>query len=205
MAIYGAPLEDKDHPAKACFSALDMMEELCGLQKQWEIQEMPFIDIGIGINTGPMVAGNMGSETRFDYTVMGDSVNLASRLEGINKEYGTHIIISEETYQNINDQIVCRRLDSVRVKGKRLPIKIFELIGKKEAFGQGDLEKIRIFEEGASLYLNQQWTRAIQAFETVLGKEPNDTPSKIYIQRCKDYVKTPPSEDWDGVYTMTKK
>jgi adenylate cyclase len=95
-------------------------------------------------------------------------------------------------------------LDSVRVKGKKLPIKIFELIGKKDAF-EGDFEKIRIFEEGLKLYLNQHWTKAIQAFEAVLGIEPDDTPSKIYIQRCRDCIKTPPPEDWDGVYTMTKK
>jgi adenylate cyclase len=204
MAIYGAPLEDDDHPAKACFSAIDMMEELRGLQKNWESQDMPFIDIGIGINTGPMVAGNMGSQTRFDYTVMGDSVNLGSRLEGINKEYGTHIIISEFTYQYINDRIICRQLDSVRVKGKRHPIKIFELIGRIDVY-DGDLERIQIFEEGLNLYLDKRWNQAIQAFEAVLGIEPNDTPSKIYIQRCTDYSKSPPPEDWDGVYTMIKK
>ena len=204
MAIYGAPLYDDDHPVKACYSALDMMEELRELRKKWEARGMPLIDIGIGINTGPMVAGNMGSQTRFDYTVMGDSVNLGSRLEGSNREYGTHIVISEYTHHYVSDLFVSRQLDFVRVKGKRLPIKIFELVGRKEAF-EGDLERARIFEEGLGLYLNRRWRQAIQAFEAVLGIEPTDTPSKIYIQRCRDYMKSPPPEDWDGVYTMPKK
>jgi adenylate cyclase len=181
-----------------------MMERLRELRKEWGARGMPLIDIGIGINTGSMVAGNMGSQTRFDYTVMGDSVNLGSRLEGSNKEYGTHIVISEYTHHYVNDLFVSRQLDSVRVKGKRLPIKIFELIGRKEAF-EGDLERARIFEEGLGLYLNRQWRQAIQAFEAVLGIEPTDTPSKIYIQRCSDYMKSPPPEDWDGVYTMSEK
>jgi len=204
LAIYGAPLYDDDHPAKACYSALDMMEGLRELRKEWGARGMPLIDIGIGINTGSMVAGNMGSQTRFDYTVMGDSVNLGSRLEGSNKEYGTHIVISEYTHHYVNDLFVSRQLDSVRVKGKRLPIKIFEVISRKDTF-EGDLERVRIFEEGLGLYLNRQWRQAIQAFEAVLGIEPTDTPSKIYIQRCTDYVKSPPPEDWDGVYTMSEK
>ena len=204
MAIYGAPLEDEDHPAKACYSALDMMIELDVLKGSWEARGMHSINIGIGINTGPMVVGNMGSETRFDYTAMGDNVNLASRLEGINKEYGTNIIISEHTYDLVKDRFVCRQLDSVRVKGKQHPRKIFELIDRKETSG-GDVEMVRIFEEGLKFYLSHQWKEAVHSFETVLGIVPDDTPSMIYIKRCGDYMKTPPPKDWDGVYTMTTK
>jgi adenylate cyclase len=204
MAIYGAPLEDNDHPAKACYSAIDMLAELKELRKKWEPQGLPFIDIGIGINTGPMVVGNMGSLTRFDYTVMGDSVNLGSRLEGINKEYGTNIVISENTYRYVKERFLCRQLDSVRVKGKMVPIKIYELIARKGE-QEGDSEKIKIFEEGLNLYFNRKWKSAIDRFKEVLKKEPNDTPSKIYIERCLTYIKSPPPDEWDGVYTLTKK
>ncbi|MFH1487981.1 MAG: adenylate/guanylate cyclase domain-containing protein [Pseudomonadota bacterium] len=204
MAIYGAPLDDPDHPAKACGSALDMMTALALLRKGWEQRGMPLIDIRIGINTGPMVVGNMGSQSRFDYTVMGDSVNLGSRLEGINKEYGTNIIISEETFHHVTERFVCRRLDAVRVKGKKAPVKIFELIGLRGAW-EGDLGWIKTFEEGLNLYAQREWRPAIVTFESVLGEKPGDAPSRIYVQRCAEYLLAPPPEEWDTVYTMTKK
>ena len=125
MAVFGAPLEQTDHPARACRTALKMLEGLSRMQQKWEAEGTPRLDIGIGINTGPMVVGNMGSERRFDYTVMGDSVNLAARLEGINKEYGTQVVISEFTYESIKEDFFCRELDAVRVKGKARPVKIF--------------------------------------------------------------------------------
>jgi adenylate cyclase len=131
MAIYGAPLPQNDHTLKACLTALDMMKELKKLQEKWKKDGLPHLDIGIGINTGPMVVGNMGSRKRFTYTVMGDSVNLASRLEGLNKKYGTNIIISEFTYIEIRDCLDCREIGTVKVRGKKEPVKIHELLGKK--------------------------------------------------------------------------
>ncbi|MGD8988695.1 MAG: adenylate/guanylate cyclase domain-containing protein, partial [Syntrophobacterales bacterium] len=118
MAVFGAPLEQIDHPSRACRTALKMLQRLAKMQQKWESEGAPRLDIGIGINTGPMVVGNMGSERRFDYTVMGDSVNLASRLEGINKEYGTQVVISEFTHELVKDDFFCRELDAVRVKGR---------------------------------------------------------------------------------------
>ncbi len=204
MAVYGAPLDQPDHPVRACRTALDMIEELKKLQQKWSEEGRPVLHIGIGINSGDMVVGNMGSQMRFDYTVMGDSVNLGSRLEGINKEYGTSIIISEYTYEGVKDVLVCRELDSVRVKGKKLPVKIYELLcDKKDA---APLEAfVQRFNEGLDKYKQARWDEAVAAFEKVLDIRPDDAPSLLYIQRCKDMKESPPPQPWDGVFTMTKK
>jgi adenylate cyclase len=204
MAVYGAPLDQPDHPARACRTALDMLKALKGLQKKWAEEGRPVLNIGVGINSGEMVVGNMGSQMRFDYTVMGDSVNLGSRLEGINKEYGTNIVISEYTYDAVKDILLCRELDSVRVKGKHLPVKIYELLCEKkdaepyEAF-------LRLFDEGLEKYKQAQWDDAIAVFKRALEIKPGDPPSELYIRRCEDLKEHPPPEPWDGVFTMTKK
>jgi adenylate cyclase len=204
MAVFGAPLDQPDHAVRACRTALGMMEELKKLQKKWADEGRPVLDIGIGINSGDMVVGNMGSDMRFDYTVMGDSVNLGSRLEGINKEYGTNIVISEYTYAAVKDALFCRELDSVRVKGKKLPVKIYELLGEKK-----DAEKwekaISLFEEGLSKYKQALWDEAIAAFRKVIEVRPDDAPAKLYIDRCEELEKNPRQGPWDGVFTMTRK
>jgi adenylate cyclase len=204
MAVYGAPLDQPDHAFRACRTALDMMDELKKLQKKWADEDRPAFDIGIGINSGDMVVGNMGSDMRFDYTVMGDMVNLGSRLEGINKEYGTNIVISEYTYAAIKDTLFCRELDSVRVKGKKLPVKIYELLGEKK-----DAEKwekaVSLFEEGLAKYKQALWDEAIAAFRKVLEVKQGDAPAKLYISRCEELKKNPPEGPWDGVFTMTRK
>jgi len=204
MAVFGAPLDQPDHAVRACRTALDMMEELKKLQNKWADEGRPVFDIGIGINSGDMVVGNMGSDMRFDYTVMGDMVNLGSRLEGINKEYGTNIVISEYTYAAIKDVLLCRELDSVRVKGKKLPVKIYELLGEKK-----DAEKwekaVSLFEEGLSKYKQGLWDEAIAAFRKVLEVRKDDAPAKLYIDRCEELKKNPPEGPWDGVFTMTRK
>ena len=204
MAVFGAPLDQPDHAVRACRTALGMMEELRKLQKKWADEGRPVLDIGIGINSGDMVVGNMGSDMRFDYTVMGDMVNLGSRLEGINKEYGTNIVISEYTYAVIKDVFFCRELDSVRVKGKKLPVKIYELLGEKK-----DAEKwekaVSLFEEGLSKYKQALWDEAIAAFRKVLEVKKDDAPAKLYISRCEKLKKNPPEGPWDGVFTMTRK
>jgi len=204
MAVFGAPLTQPDHAKRACFTALAMMKELRRLQEKWRAEGRPAFDIGIGINSGDMVVGNMGSEMRFDYTVMGDMVNLGSRLEGINKEYGTNIIISEFTYEMVKDSMCCRELDGVRVKGKIKPVKIYELLGEKK--DQPDCQAMMdVFAQGLAFYRERKWDEAIAAFQSVLAIRPGDYVSTMYMDRCKNLKEQPPAEPWDGVFVMTKK
>ena len=204
MAVFGAPLDQPDHPQRACFTALGMLDELHRLQKKWQEEGRPAFNIGVGVNTGDMVVGNMGSEMRFDYTVMGDMVNLGSRLEGINKEYGSNIIISEFTYNAVKETMCCRELDWVRVKGKKLPVKIYELLGEKKEEGRKK-DFIAAFEAGLALYRASKWDEAIASFQKVLTIQAGDEASHIYIERCKNLKEQPPPQPWDGVFTMKTK
>jgi adenylate cyclase len=204
MAIYGAPLDVSDHPAKACRSALEMMAKLKNLNQKWISESKKPIDIGIGINTGPMMVGNMGSLQRFDFTVMGDSVNLSSRLEGANKNYKTNIIISEFTYEHVKDEFTCMELDSVRVKGKTKPVKIYNLAGDKDLPGiQGEV--VNQFNRAIALYKQSNWDEAIHIFENITAMDPDLYAAQSYIERCYELKKNPPPADWDGVYVFTTK
>ncbi len=204
MAVFGAPLDQPDHALRACRTALEMMSELKRLREKWAAEGRPDVNIGVGVNTGDMVVGNMGSEMRFDYTVMGDSVNLASRLEGTNKEYRTNIIISEFTYESIRNELFCRELDAVRVKGKKLPVRIYELLGEKKDAAEWQ-ECVGRFETGLAKYREGLWDEAIAAFRNVLEVRPEDYPARLYIERCEALKKNPPEGAWDGVFTMMKK
>jgi adenylate cyclase len=201
MAVYGAPLHDAEHAYRACCSALEMMRELRALQERWASQGLPLLNIGIGINTATMVVGNMGSELRFDYTVMGDGVNLASRLEGANKEYGTNIIVSESTWEQVQDRVATRELDVIRVRGKAQPTRIFEVLGILPLSPDRDAT-MQQFEAGLRAYRAQHWEAAIHCFQQVLEAMPGDPPSRLYIQRCKSFMATPAPSDWDGVWTI---
>lgn len=203
MAVYGAPLAQPDHARKACITALEMMKRLRVLQQGWAERNLPLINIGIGINTGPMSVGNMGSEMLFDYTVIGDSVNLASRLEGLNKEYGTNIIVSEATYQEAKEEFIFRAMDRVVVKGKKETVGIFELMGTKEDASRIS-ERVTRFEAGFKAYQNRKWEEAIREFEA-LGKYEEDKAAQIFLQRCRLYQESPPPPDWNGAFVLTKK
>ena len=204
MAVFGAPLDQPDHARRACLTALAMTRELRRLQDKWTAEGRPVFDIGIGINSGEMVVGNMGSAMRFDYTVIGDMVNLGSRLESANKEYGTSIIISEFTYNNVKDIMCCRELDSVRVKGKIKPVRIFELLGEKK--DEPDFKSlIENFARALTLYREGKWDDAISAFQVALKIKHDDFASTMYIERCKNLKQNPPAQPWDGVFVMTKK
>ena len=141
---------------------------------------------------------------RFDYTVMGDSVNLGSRLEGLNKEYGTNIIISEFTYHTVKDALFCRELDSVRVKGKAMPVKIYELLGEQKNASEWQ-GFVKLFEEALAIYKAAKWDEAVDAFNKVLDVRPGDPPTILYIGRCRELKENPPESLWDGTYTMTRK
>ncbi|RMG13228.1 MAG: adenylate/guanylate cyclase domain-containing protein [Deltaproteobacteria bacterium] len=204
MAFYGDPVPQPDHALRACKTAVRMIEKLDELSAVFEARGWPPLDIGIGINTGPMSVGNFGSDVLFDYTVMGDAVNLASRLEGTNKQYGTRILISEATLAHVRDQVIVRELDSVRVKGKREPVRIYELMG----LGQPDAETrafLEAFAEGLAHYRRQLWDDAIAHFERAGAMRPLDIACQLYVARCVAMKESPPGEDWDGVYTMTSK
>jgi len=204
MAVYGAPLDQPDHALRACKTALEMMQALKKLQIRWTEEGRPAMNIGVGINSGDMVVGNMGSQMRFDYTVMGDSVNLGSRLEGTNKEYGTNIIISEFTWAIVKAELYCRELDAVRVKGKKLPVKIYELLSEMK-----DAEPYRpfveLYEIGIAQYRECKWDEAGATFLKVLELRPGDPPSQLYMTRCRELKEDPPPQPWDGIFTMTKK
>ncbi len=206
MAVFGAPIAHGNHAYKCCAAALQMQEQLVKLRELWGKQNRPQMHARCGINSGDMVVGNMGSEVRFDYTVMGDAVNLGARLEGANKQYGTLTMIGENTYQAAKDQIVARELDLLRVIGKTKPVKVYELLGLKEA-GISDKKSqvVDIFAQGFQAYLKQNWDAAMQYFNQALAIERNDNPSKTYIKRCERFKATPPGDDWDGVFTMLTK
>lgn len=205
MAFFGAPVYSEKHAAQACRSALLQIEKLFELQKIYAEQGLPMIDIGIGINTGDMSVGNMGSETVRNYTVMGDSVNLGARLEGINKQYGTRIIMSEFTEQQIkDDDFVYREIDWVKVKGKNEPVRIYELIGEGQP-QQSLRDRLSYFNKGFELYHSMDWQLAIKEFNAALDIDAEDRTSQLYVERCQNYIKNPPDKDWDGVFTMTTK
>jgi adenylate cyclase len=140
MAFWGAPVELEDHAYYACVASLIQLDQLRELQSSWKSRNLPSIDIGIGLNTGPAVVGNMGSSHRMDYTCMGDTINLGARLEGSNKMYATRIIMSEYTYERVKERVYSRELDLVKVKGKTLPVRIYELIG---LVNDSDVEKLK--------------------------------------------------------------
>lgn len=204
MAVYGAPLDLPDHPFKACQSALEMIKELKRLNEKWIGEGRQAFDIRIGLNTGPMMVGNMGSKQRFDFTAMGDSVNLGSRLEGANKSYKTSIMIGERTYERVKDEFVCMELDSVRVKGKKKPVKIYNLVGHKDLPGIPE-EIVIQFNEAVTAYKERKWDEAMQIFENIAAVDPGLYAAELYIERCNNFKKSPPPPDWDGVYVMTSK
>jgi adenylate cyclase len=211
MAFWGAPYEDGQHPIQACSAALAMMNRVRELQKKWAAEGKPALDIGIGLNSGAASVGNMGSSLRYGYTALGDTVNLSSRLEGLNKEYGTHIIANESTYAAAKDSgFLFRELDLIRVKGKLQPVTIYELFARvSDLSAPGALADARArlqqFEAARKLYRERRWPDARQAFQTTLDRWPNDGPSLVYLKRCEEYLAEEPLSNWDGVFVMTHK
>jgi adenylate cyclase len=201
MAFWGAPIDQPNHAEMGCSSSLEMINKLRELQKKWKEQDIPYFDIGIGLNSGDAIVGNMGSYDRFDYTAMGDNVNLASRLEGLNKIYGTNIIISEKTYKIVKNKFETRKLDAVQVKGKKKSILIYELINYKDKISKKQHDFIKHFETGLNHYFNKKWELAIKSFKTA-QKIINDDASNLFINRCNMFQKNPPSDQWNGVWEM---
>jgi adenylate cyclase len=211
MAFWGAPFEVDDHALSACNSALQMMQRVREMQTVWKAQGKPQLEIGIGLNSGVASVGNMGSALRYGYTALGDTVNLSSRLEGLNKDYGTRIIVNETTYTATQKaEFLYRELDLIRVKGKTHPVMIYELIGRageESAYGSyADLQlRLDQFSRGRNLYRARRWEEAQQVFQIMIDKWPDDGPARTYWKRCQEYLFDEPPSGWDGVFTMTHK
>jgi adenylate cyclase len=204
MAVFGAPLSLEDHAWRAVQSALDMRQRLAEFNQRRIIQAQPQINIGIGISSGEVVSGNIGSHKRMDYTVIGDSVNLSARLEEVTKEYKCEIILSEFTYSLCGERIHVRELDKIRVKGKNQAVKIYELIDARTNSLQADEEEfLTHYHAGRAAYIAQHFPEAIACFESAKKIRPRDHAVNIHIQRATEYIKTPPPNSWDGVWTMT--
>jgi adenylate cyclase len=204
MAFWGAPLDQPNHAEMACSSSLKMISKLKALQQEWKEDGIPIFDIGIGLNSGDAIVGNMGSKSRFDYTAMGDNVNLASRIENLNKYYGTNILITEKTANLIKNKFETRKLDKVRVKGKKKPIAIYELLSIKNKLDKKQYDFLSLYQNGLTLYFNKKWDIAIKEFQSA-KKIINDKASQIFIMRCQEFIKNPPSKEWDGVWEMNIK
>jgi adenylate cyclase len=205
MAFWNAPIDQPNHAAQACMAALDCINALPGLNKEFEAKGLPKIDCRVGINTGLVVVGNMGSHERFDYTVMGDPVNLASRLEGANKEYHSHIMVSDVTFEKAREHIEARDLDLIRVKGKKEPRRVFEVLCKRGQMSDALMKGRDQYHEALRLYRNGKFSDAIAVFEEVLHFMPDDHLTRKYLERARVYAITPPPNGWDGVFEMKSK
>ncbi|MDO8312541.1 MAG: adenylate/guanylate cyclase domain-containing protein [Sideroxyarcus sp.] len=204
MAFWGAPLIDERHAYHAILAGLEMQRTLAELQPRFKERGWPEIRIGVGINTGRVSVGNMGSEVRMAYTVMGDAVNLASRLEGITKEYGAQVLVGEITKQAV-PEFVYREVDLVRVKGKEQPVAIFEPIGLIAEVGKDLLEEIKLFNQTLRLYRKQDWDKAELQLLSLRNMSPQYKLYQVYAERVAYYRNNPPGENWDGVFIFKTK
>jgi len=197
MAIWGAPLDDEDHAAQAVRSAMEMIDQLKASQADFAARGLPVIEIGIGINTGIVSVGNFGSRDRFDYTVMGDNVNLASRLEGLNKDYGPNIIISEFTKAALGDRFFCRIVDKVKVKGKNKAVVIYEPLVEGEP-DEALRREVEAFESAVRAYQAQEFEEAFEVIESLYRKNPLRLYA-LYLHRMKTFRDNPPPPTWRGI------
>jgi adenylate cyclase len=204
MAFWGAPLEDAQHARNAVLSGLEMQVMLKALEPEFRANGWKPLTVGIGVNTGRMSVGNMGSAVRVAYTVMGDAVNLASRLEMLTKRYGVTMIIGEETRAAVPDVIV-RELDRVRVKGKDEPVAIFEPIGRQGSVDKEILDRMKLFAQALKFYRAQDWDKAELQLLNLMKAEPDSGLYRMYVERIAVFRSSPPPSSWDGVYEFDSK
>ncbi|MEC7854020.1 MAG: adenylate/guanylate cyclase domain-containing protein, partial [Candidatus Neomarinimicrobiota bacterium] len=215
VAFYGAPVALENHEYHACMTALEMDRKLNELRVKWKSEGgwpklVHNVRHRVGLNSGEMVTGNMGSSMRMNYTMMGDTVNLAARLEPAAKQYGVYTFVAENTYKVVKDQFEWRLLDFIRVKGKNKPVKVYELFSEKNNLANNQSDLINAFNNGLDLYFKGEWNLALKKFNEAAKLEEDfeyrpTTPSKIYVERCEAFKKSPPEKDWDGVWTMNTK
>lgn len=209
MAEWNAPVAQENHAARACETALLMLEELKSLKGKRADGKKPLLNVRIGINTGEMVVGNMGSKDIFDYTVIGTEVNTSARLEPLNKDFGTNIIVSEstrdETEKHCPGKFLFRLLAKAALKGRTVPLTVYELAGWNNNADEGLMEAIGIYNDGLGLFFKARFPEAKRLFHLAVEKYPLDSPSKTYISLCEYYENNPPGPEWDGVYIQTAK
>jgi adenylate cyclase len=204
MAFWGSPYPQEDHAFRACVCALQMKDRLAELNSDWERRGIRTIAVGIGINSGPVNVGNIGSEKRLSWTVMGDNVNLASRLEGMTKQYRTPVLINETTHEQTREQFVAREVDKIRVKGKHLPVTIYELLAPiADQRNYGSL--LADYNSAMESYRAGDWIEAAGRFGDIMRTRPGDGPTQVLLQRCLEFIEDPPPPDWDGVYVSKSK
>jgi adenylate cyclase len=203
MAFWGAPLPIADHATRACEAALEMLAAMRLLQQSWESQGFPSISLRIGLHTGPVVAGNVGSKKHFNYTVMGDTVNLAARLERVNKIYGTEIMMSDATYRRLGDNFLGRELDLVQVHGRAQPVMVYELIGRMPPTGPPSW--LPIFEAGRAAYVQGKISEAASRFFEILELYCDDPPSSVFLKRCQQHLDKPSLSEWKGAHVLENK
>jgi len=206
MAFWGAPIRASDHALRCCRAAMEMLDELAALRERWKPRGLPPIEIGVGVNTGEAVVGNFGSAQRFSYTAMGDDVNLASRLEGLNKQFGTTALVSDATRQAIGEEFVCREIDRVRVKGKAEAVAIHELLCRRtDARADAERRRAAAWESALAAYRRRDFATAIAGLEALLVERPDDRAVPIFLARCRVLRDAPPGARWDAVYEATEK
>ncbi len=205
MAFWGAPEDNPEHCIKACQTALTNQAILDQLREQWQQSQLPAFHDRIGIHTGEVIVGNIGSPQRMDYTILGDNVNLAQRLENLNKYYNTHILISQTTFNEVRDKVITRHLDFIAVKGRRDAIHIYELIGLKENVSSEQAKLADLYSDALCDYHQRRWEIALTKFKHYLELCPNDKPAQILIERCQQCQDHPPDADWTGIYRADMK
>jgi adenylate cyclase len=195
MALWNTPAPLPDHAAHACAAALEMLDALAPFNARWSARGAPPIAIRIGIHTGAATVGNFGTAQRLEYDARGDAVNLASRLEGLGKQYGATLLISEATRACLDSQFACREIDRVRVLGRARPVGVHEVLGRDAPDAW-----LQSWDDALSSYRARAWEEAIARFEALVRERPEDGPAQTYLERCRQLSAAPPPTDWDGVF-----
>jgi class 3 adenylate cyclase len=207
MAFFGAPIELPDHALRACFAAIRMKQLEKAVNKhviENGISPSPLLT-RIGINSGEMVVGNMGTQKKMNYTIISNAVNLASRLEGVNKQYGSWILASESTIRETEGKILTRKLDRIRVVGINEPVRIYEVLDIASEAGDALNEQVELFHRAHALFEERNWKDAEKLFKLFLSLVPGDPVTSLYLDRCRHFTDNPPEKDWDGVFNLTEK
>jgi adenylate cyclase len=205
MAFWGAPLPQADQALRACRAALRQQAALAELNRHFKDLGLPPLAMRIGLNTGEAVVGNLGSEKRFDYTAIGDTVNLASRLEGLNKFYGTNILASETTMAECGEGVLFREMDRVAVKGKETAVAVYQPLGLKDGLAPEETALSKEFAEALEMYRREKFSEAAALFQNILAQHPDDSPAQVFLERCQQFQASPPPPGWNGVFRPDKK